>query len=131
MAEVKADNLTTQEKLLLSQAVYKVGAANWPVVSQLLLAHPCLVGRPPTYFTPEACENTYVSLMKGIEINVYVELGGIADPSPTPDGAKPQGAMSVDSLTPAKSHLQLARTFYFARMQELKDQIASYEQRFT
>lgn len=70
MAESAVDNLTVQEKLLLSQAVYKVGAANWPAVSTLLLAHPCLIGRPSEYFTPEACETTYVKLMTGIEINV-------------------------------------------------------------
>lgn len=66
------DHLTVQEKLLLSQAVYKVGAANWPAVSKLLLAHPCIVGRPTDYFTPEACESSYVALMGSIEINVYV-----------------------------------------------------------
>lgn len=40
---------------------------------------------------------------------------------PAPDSAKPQ----------AKVHLQLAQTFYVARMQELKDQIMGYEARFT
>lgn len=70
------DSLTVQEKLLLSQAVYKVGAADWPTVSSLLLAHPCFIGRPPELFTPEACEASYVALMTGIEINVYVYLGG-------------------------------------------------------
>ncbi|EJT49929.1 hypothetical protein A1Q1_00942 [Trichosporon asahii var. asahii CBS 2479] len=40
---------------------------------------------------------------------------------PAPDGSKPQ----------AKVHLQLAQTFYVARMQELKDKIMGYEARFT
>lgn len=70
MADDPTDRLTVQEKLLFAQAVYKVGAADWPVVSKLLLAHPCLIGRPPDYFTPEACEATYVALMGSIEINV-------------------------------------------------------------
>lgn len=64
------DLLTVQEKLLLSQAVYKVGAADWPAVSKLLIEHPCFIGRPAELFTPEACEQVYVALMTGIEINV-------------------------------------------------------------
>jgi bromodomain-containing protein 8 len=74
------DQLTVQEKLLLAQAVYKVGAADWPTVSKLLSEHPCHIGRPPELFSPEACEASYVALMTGIEINV-----------PAPDGARPQG----------------------------------------
>jgi hypothetical protein len=40
--------------------------------------------------------------------------------SPAPDAAKPQASV----------HLQLARSFYFARMEELKEQITMYEIRF-
>lgn len=71
MAEpVSVEHLTVQEKLLLSQAVYKVGAVNWDVISKLLVEHPCIVGRPTEYFSPEACEQAYVALMTSIEINV-------------------------------------------------------------
>ncbi|KAK4689878.1 bromodomain-containing protein 8, partial [Tremellales sp. Uapishka_1] len=102
------DRMTVQEKLLLSQAVYKFGAVNWPVVSKVLLEHPCCAGRNEL-FQPQACENAYVALMTLIGINV-----------PAQDAMKPQ----------AKVHLRLAQTFYFARMQELKDSITTYEQRF-
>jgi len=43
-----------------------------------------------------------------------------ADGSPAPDAAKPQASV----------HLQLARSFYFARMEELKEQITMYEIKF-
>lgn len=66
------NHLTTQEKLLLSQAVYKLGAVAWPVVSGLLLEHPCCAGRNAAYFSPEGCEENYVTLMTSIGINVYV-----------------------------------------------------------
>lgn len=68
--DAHVQHLTVQEKLLFSQAVYKVGAASWTQVSNLLNDHPCTKGRPAQYFTPKACEATYVTLMKGIEVNV-------------------------------------------------------------
>ena len=67
-----AGALTTQEKLLLSQAVYKVGAAAWETISGLLRDHPIIQGRPADLFTPEACEQSYVALMGSIGQNVYV-----------------------------------------------------------
>ncbi len=69
-----ADRLTTQEKLLLAQAVYKLGAVAWPVVSKLLLQHPCCAGRDEELFLPEDCESSYIGLMTSIGINVYVIL---------------------------------------------------------
>lgn len=67
------EKMTVQDKLLLAQAVYKVGASSWQIVSNLLTEHPCCKDRPEL-FTPEACEESYVSLMKGIEVNVYVPM---------------------------------------------------------
>lgn len=67
-----ADRLTTQEKLLLAQAVYKLGAVAWPVVSKLLLDHPCCVGRDAGLFSAEGCETNYIALMTSIGMNVYV-----------------------------------------------------------
>ena len=64
--------LTTQEKLLLSQAVYKLGAVNWPAVSSLLLEHPVIVGRPTDLFSAEGCEKEYIALMTEIGQNVCV-----------------------------------------------------------
>ncbi|WWD19540.1 hypothetical protein CI109_104001 [Kwoniella shandongensis] len=105
-----SDRLTVQEKLLLAQAVYKLGALSWPAVSKLLVAHPCCITRPKDLFSAEACEGSYVELMTGIGINV-----------PAQDAMKPQ----------AKVHLRLAQTFYLARMQELQTTITTYESRFT
>nr|ODN94060.1 hypothetical protein L203_00235 [Cryptococcus depauperatus CBS 7841] len=105
-----AGQLSTQEKLLLSQAVYKLGAINWPRVSQLLRDHPCIQGKSQALFSPESCENIYKELMGAINMNV-----------PVPDGIKPH----------AKAHLHLAQTHYIARMSELQEMIASYEARFT
>ena len=65
-----ADKLTTQEKLLLSQAVYKFGAVAWPVVSKALSLHPVCQGRPSELFDAQACEASYVALMTSIEQNV-------------------------------------------------------------
>ncbi|EAL19230.1 hypothetical protein CNBH3290 [Cryptococcus deneoformans B-3501A] len=110
-----SDSLTTQEKLLLSQAVYKLGAFSWAEVSSLLLDHPCIKdatphARPAKLFTPERCEGIYKELMGAIGINV-----------PAPDGIKPH----------AKSHLRLAQNYYIARLTELQNEISSYETRFT
>ena len=65
-----ADKLTTQEKLLLSQAVYKFGAVAWPVVSKALSVHPVVQGRPPELFDAQACETSYIALMTSIEQNM-------------------------------------------------------------
>ncbi|KIR62430.1 bromodomain-containing protein 8 [Cryptococcus bacillisporus CA1873] len=110
-----SDSLTIQEKLLLSQAVYKLGAFSWAEVSSLLLDHPCIKdatphARPAKLFTPERCEGIYKELMGVIGINV-----------PAPDGIKPH----------AKSHLRLAQNFYIARLTELQNEISSYETQFT
>ncbi|OWZ63643.1 hypothetical protein AYX15_04446 [Cryptococcus neoformans] len=110
-----SDPLTTQEKLLLSQAVYKLGAFSWAEVSSLLLDHPCIKdatphARPAKLFTPERCEGIYKELMGAIGINV-----------PAPDGIKPH----------AKSHLRLAQNYYIARLTELQNEISLYETRFT
>jgi len=63
--------LSTQEKLLFAQAVYKVGAAAWNVISNLLTSHPLceMTGRS---FTPEQCEAIYIDLMTSTGHNVYV-----------------------------------------------------------
>ncbi|KAK6909488.1 hypothetical protein I203_103507 [Kwoniella mangroviensis CBS 8507] len=105
----QAEKLTTQEKLLLSQAIYKLGAISWPAISKLLTSHPCCVNRPSELFSPEACEGIYMELMSGLEINV-----------PAPDAMKPQ----------AKTHLRLAQTYYLKRMEELQNTITQYENRF-
>ncbi|WVQ67058.1 uncharacterized protein L199_005251 [Kwoniella botswanensis] len=105
----QAEKLTTQEKLLLSQAIYKLGAISWPAISKLLTSHPCCVNRPSELFSPEACEGIYMELMAGLEINV-----------PAPDAMKPQ----------AKTHLRLAQTYYLKRMEELQNTITQYETRF-
>ncbi|ORY26701.1 hypothetical protein BCR39DRAFT_540478 [Naematelia encephala] len=108
---LSSDSYTTQEKLLLAQAVHKLGAVAWPAVSKLLVEHPCIAGagRPERLFTPEGCEAGYVALMGDIGMNVPAE-----------------GAMKPH----AKCHLRLAQTFYLARMNELKSSISTYESRF-
>ncbi|GFZ48613.1 hypothetical protein JCM24511_06361 [Saitozyma sp. JCM 24511] len=105
-----SSRLTTQEKLLLSQAVYKLGALQWPNISKLLLSHPCCRDRPAELFTPEGCEESYVGLMTAIGVNV-----------PAEGATKPLASV----------HLRLAQTFYLARLSELQTQIASYETQFT
>ncbi|WWC91598.1 uncharacterized protein L201_006544 [Kwoniella dendrophila CBS 6074] len=105
----QADKLTIQEKLLLSQAIYKLGAISWPAISKLLTSHPCCINRPSELFSPESCESIYMELMAGLEINI-----------PAPDAMKPQ----------AKTHLRLAQTYYLKRMEELKNTIENYENKF-
>jgi hypothetical protein len=65
-----ADQLTTQEKLLLAQAVYKVGAAEWTTISSLLTQHPICTARPAALFSAQSCEKLYVALMTVIGQNV-------------------------------------------------------------
>ncbi|WVQ84935.1 hypothetical protein IAT38_007098 [Cryptococcus sp. DSM 104549] len=105
-----SSRLTTQQKLLLAQAVYKYGVS-WPAASKALVGHPCckaLAGEG--VFSAQECEGMYVELMTGIGVNV-----------PAEGAMKPQ----------AKVHLHLAQTFYIARMQELQTTILSCETRFT
>jgi bromodomain-containing protein 8 len=66
---------STQEKLLLAQAVYKLGAAQWEGISKLLLEHPVLLesrgaDEAVELFSPKACEEGYVGLMTDIGVNV-------------------------------------------------------------
>jgi bromodomain-containing protein 8 len=65
---------STTEKLLLAQAVYKLGAAKWEEISKLLTEHPCVTDRTAQakdeLFSPKACEEGYVGLMTDIGINV-------------------------------------------------------------
>lgn len=75
-----ASRYTTQERLLLSQAVYKLGALAWAVVSGLLLQHPCCLDRPADLFSPEGCEGAYVGLMGSIGQNVYVCNSSLGNP---------------------------------------------------
>lgn len=72
--ETTADQLSTQEKLLFAQAVYKVGAAAWSSVSSLLLAHPVCTAKSKDAFSPAGCEALYVDLMTSIGQNVYVSF---------------------------------------------------------
>jgi bromodomain-containing protein 8 len=65
-----ASRLNTQEKLLLSQAVYKFGALDWIKISNVLVEHPLLVERPKEWFDAQSCEATYVGLMSEIGLNV-------------------------------------------------------------
>lgn len=70
--EAFAQRYSTQEKLLLAQAVHKLGAAQWEGISSLLVNHPCLVEKEgrDELFNPKACEEAYVGLMTGIGVNV-------------------------------------------------------------
>jgi hypothetical protein len=69
-----SSRLNTQEKLLISQAVYKLGAVNWEKISALLENHPVIEGRPKEWFDATTVEAYYVGLMTEIGQNVYVSL---------------------------------------------------------
>ena len=69
-----SSRLNTQEKLLISQAVYKLGAVNWEKISALLENHPVIEGRPKEWFDATTVEGYYVRLMTEIGQNVYVLL---------------------------------------------------------
>lgn len=68
--EALSARLSTQEKLLLSQAVYKLGALDWEKISGLLVNHPVLEGSTAEWFDTKTCEAYYVGLMTEIGINV-------------------------------------------------------------
>jgi bromodomain-containing protein 8 len=67
-----SSRLTTQEKLLISQAVYKLGAVNWEKISALLENHPVIEARPKEWFDATTVEAYYVGLMTETGQNVYV-----------------------------------------------------------
>jgi len=67
-----SSRLTTQEKLLVAQAVHKLGAVNWEKISELLENHPVIEGRPKEWYDATTVEAYYVGLMTEIGINVYV-----------------------------------------------------------
>jgi hypothetical protein len=67
-----SSRLTAQEKLLVSQAVYSLGAVNWEKISEILENHPVIEGRPKEWFDAATVEAYYVGLMTEIGINVYV-----------------------------------------------------------
>jgi hypothetical protein len=69
-----SSRLNTQEKLLISQAVYKLGAVNWEKISALLENHPVIEGRPKEWFDATTVEAYYVGLMTEIGQNVYVSF---------------------------------------------------------
>jgi bromodomain-containing protein 8 len=69
-----SSRLNTQEKLLISQAVYKLGAVNWEKISALLENHPVIEGRPKEWFDATTVEAYYVGLMTEIGQNVYVSI---------------------------------------------------------
>ena len=70
--EALSSRLSTSEKLLISQAVYKLGALDWEKLSGLLVNHPVIEGRPAEWFDAKTCEAYYVGLMTEAGINVYV-----------------------------------------------------------
>lgn len=72
--EALSSRLSTSEKLLVSQAVYKLGALDWEKISGLLVNHPVIEGRPADWFDTKTCEAYYVGLMTEAGINVYVLL---------------------------------------------------------
>jgi hypothetical protein len=79
-ADVSAvDLMTVQEKLLLSQAIYKLGAANWAGVSKLLLEHPCCVARPAELFSIEVCISDTVSICLAYKLGLRKELRRLDD----------------------------------------------------
>lgn len=69
--EALSSRLSTSEKLLIAQAVYKLGALDWEKISGLLVNHPVIEGRPAEWFDSKTCEAYYVGLMTEAGINVY------------------------------------------------------------
>lgn len=68
--EALSSRLSTSEKLLIAQAVYKFGALDWDKISGLLANHPVVDGRPAEWFDTKTCEAYYVGLMTEAGINV-------------------------------------------------------------
>lgn len=78
--EALSSRLSTSEKLLISQAVYKLGALDWEKLSGLLVNHPVIEGRPAEWFDAKTCEAYYVGLMTEAGINVYVLFSSTVSP---------------------------------------------------
>lgn len=45
------------EKLILAQAVYKLGEDNWAQIARRLRQHPMLKHREPDYYSQKVCED--------------------------------------------------------------------------
>ncbi|TFL00510.1 hypothetical protein BDV98DRAFT_569126 [Pterulicium gracile] len=102
----KEREICTLDRLLLSQAVYEVGANAWPQVAKLLSKHP-LVPKSKA-FNAQGCRSLYNTLMEENEL----EHDEACDHPKAP------------------IHLQLAEAYYFPRLHELREAILEEEQKF-
>lgn len=106
----KTTSLTNVDRLLLSQAVYELGANSWQGVAKLLTKHPLLIelNHPKNFFTAQSCQAMYVQLMKDAELEITEEC------------QSPRAA----------AHLKLAQRHFQTRILELRDLISAEETRF-
>ncbi|TFK75869.1 hypothetical protein BDN72DRAFT_831308 [Pluteus cervinus] len=99
--------LTPLESLLLAQAVWELGADDWPAVSKVLCKHP-LLSRQKSFFTPQSCHAMYVYLMKQANLD----------------------CTEANDAIHAPLNLKLAQRHYQARVEELRQLIATEESNF-
>ncbi|GLB33848.1 putative bromo domain containing protein [Lyophyllum shimeji] len=95
------------ESLILAQAVWEHGADAWPTVAKILSKHP-LISRPKSFFTAQSSHAMHDNLMKeaGLE--------------------RTEACNAIRSNV----HLELAKKFYWARVEELRGLILAEEIKF-
>ncbi|KAI0320806.1 hypothetical protein OF83DRAFT_1257816 [Amylostereum chailletii] len=107
--QLSASDLSTQERLLFSQAIHACGADDWVKISQILSVHPLIAKPKQDAFTPEVCQTLYVHLIQEAEL-------------------ESSDADKVPRKGP--TNLKLAQKFYQARVIELRELIAAEEAHF-
>ncbi|ORY96272.1 hypothetical protein BCR43DRAFT_270176 [Syncephalastrum racemosum] len=98
------------EKLILAQAVYKLGEDNWAQIARRLRQHPMLKHREPDFFSQKSCSLQYYIMLKDLEAEKRQ--------NPTP---------LAQDMPPV---IKLARQLYAQRVDELKTMIKADEDQF-
>ncbi|KAL5527788.1 hypothetical protein ACEPAG_6589 [Sanghuangporus baumii] len=102
-------SLSSRDRLIFAQAVYEYGARQsaWTEIAKVLSKHP-LISKPKNFSTVQSCIAIYNYLMKEADI----ERTDLCEAKKSP------------------IHAQLAQRFYRDRVAELRNQIATEEERF-
>ncbi|GAA94329.1 uncharacterized protein L969DRAFT_96532 [Mixia osmundae IAM 14324] len=99
-----AAKMSNRDRLLLSQAVYQEGEQAWAKVAALMSQY-----APANGYTPDSCQSAYAALTAELDNGV-------------PRAAPPR------AVTPqSRAQLKLARTYYQARIDDLKTSIRAEE----
>ncbi|EEB89463.1 hypothetical protein MPER_12433 [Moniliophthora perniciosa FA553] len=122
--EADVSVLSILDKLLLSQAVYELGANAWPSVAKLLSKHPLLNHRK-SFFTPQSCQAFYKTLRSEAALEITEADNAIRGKF---CATAPFSVINFFYIAP--QNLRLAQIHFHARLLELKAHIGEEEEKF-